>query len=165
LAGSGDAPRLEEGAPPARVLDRLDLADVDSERAHGFVLRDGGHGGSGGTFVRRAGFAGGSGGEAIDAGRTVLESIRFEIARDPTRPSYLVVRSMTGARSRVLVSIDGSAEKEVEIYAPGAGLFHDQIVSELPPGATRARVAIRVVPEPAGSAPLLFAHVFSIGSP
>jgi hypothetical protein len=165
LAGSGDTPRLAPGEQGFRVLDRLDLADIDSERAHAFAVRDGSHGGSGGTFVRRAGFAGNEGSEVIDAGRTVLESMRFEIGRSAMEPALLVVRSLTGARARVLVSIDGAAEREIEIYSPGAGLFHDQIVSELPPGGARAKVALRVVPEPAASAPLLFAHVFSIESP
>jgi hypothetical protein len=158
LAGSGDVPRLEgEGV---RVVDRLDVADVRSERAHGFRWWNPERGADAGTFARRAGFSGRPGDEAIDGGRTVLGGVAMELARDPDSPAALVLRTPSGVRQRLLVSVDGGPASGVEVYAPGAGEFHEQVVARIPPGTDRARVEIRVTPEAAGSAPLILAHVF-----
>jgi hypothetical protein len=84
----------------------------------------------------------------------------MELARDPALPAALVLRTPAGVRQRLLVSVDGGPETGVEVYAPGAGDFHEQIVARIAPGTDRARVELRVTPEAAGSAPLILAHVF-----
>jgi hypothetical protein len=160
LAGSGDAPRL--GAPGSRVVDRLDVADPTSERVHRFRWRNDERGADAGSFVRRAAFAGLPGDEAIDAGRSVFGEVEFELARDALSAASVVLRTPGGIRQRVLVSVDGGAERAVEIYAPGGGTFHEQSVAALPAGGGAARVRIRLVDEAAGSAPLVLMHVFAL---
>jgi len=71
-----------------------------------------------------------------------------------------VLRTPTGVRQRLLVSVDGGLESPVEVYGPGAGGFHEQAVASIAPGSTAAHVAVRVTPEAAGSAPLILTHVF-----
>jgi hypothetical protein len=159
-ARSGDAPR--SGGTGARTIDRLDVADPESESAHGFAWRNRDRGGDAGSFVRRAGFAGRPDDEVVDGGRTVFGEVEFEIARDPSEPAALVVRTVTGFRQRLLVSVDGAPEREVEVYAPGAGLFLEQPVAVVSPGAGRARARIRVSDEAASSSPLILAHVFAL---
>ena len=158
LAGSGDRPRL--GGPGARIVDRLDVADIASEQAHDFRWSNAEHGGDAGTFVRRASFAGTPGDEAIDGGRTVFGAVEFTVARDPASPAAVVVRCPTGVRQRVHASVDGGEEREVEIYSPGAGGFHEQAVAQLAPGAGTARIRLRLTEEAAGSAPMILTHVF-----
>jgi len=160
LAGSGDWPRI--GGEGARVVDRLDVADPDSEREHRFTWRNGERGADGGSFLHRAAFVGHPEDEALDGGRTVLQEVDFEIARDPAQTAALVMRTPSGVRQRVLVAVDGGAEQAVEVYAPGAGLFHEQAVAAVPPGTGRARVRIRLVEEAADSAPLLPVHFFCL---
>jgi hypothetical protein len=160
LAGSGDRPRL--GGPGARVVDRVDVADPASERAHRFTWRNGERGADAGSFVRRATFAGVVGDEIIDAGRSVFGEVQFDLARDPMSPVSVVARTPGGIRQRTLVSVDGGAEQPVEIYAPGGGFFHEQQVADIPSGRGTARVRIRLVEEAAGSAPLVLTHVFAL---
>jgi hypothetical protein len=160
LAGSGDRPRL--GGPAARLVDRVDVADTESERAHRFAWRNGERGADAGSFVRRASFAGSPGDEVIDAGRSVFGEVQFDLSRDPVSPVTVVARSPGGIRQRTLVSVDGGAEQAIEIYAPGGGIFHEQQVATVPPGRGVARIRIRLVEEAAGSAPLVLTHVFAL---
>ncbi len=168
FVGTGDQPRLgapEPGAPQGaswRVVDRLDVADVDSERAHEFTQRTPEHGADSGSFARRTGFVGRPDDTAFDGGRTIFGEVTFTLERHPIAPAEIVVRTMSGARQRLLVSIDEEPERRVEVYAPGTGLFHEQGVGIVAPGPGRARVRLRVVPEAADSAPLLLLHVFGV---
>lgn len=169
LAGSADRPRFSprdsSGVAPAplRVVDRLDVADLASERAHDFQWTNREHGGDAGTFARRAGFAGGTpGDEAIDGGRTIFGEASFQVARAADGPTLVVARTVSGARERLFVSIDGGEERQLEMYAPGAGLFHEAEIGVIPPGSGRARIRLRLVPEAAESAPLILAHLFAL---
>jgi hypothetical protein len=163
LAGSGHEPRLlEEGAGAGRVLDRLDVADVTSERAHRFRARQPERGAGAASFARRSAFADGDEAEAIDGGRTIFGEIDFEIARSPQRLALLVARTVTGVRQRLLVSVDGGPEEPVLFYRSGAGRFYDQALVTLAPGAGAAVVRVRVSPAAASSAPLILFHLFSL---
>jgi len=167
LADSGDGPRLPI-APPGpgtwSVVDRVDVADPDSEAAHAFRHDDAGLGGSGGSFVRRLAFAHDPA-EIVDGLRTVLGGVSFETARSPARPAALVLRTLSGVRTRLIVTVDDGPDEPVELYAPGAGRFHDQIVAAIPPGTGAASVRVRRIDEPAGSAPLVLGHVFVVERP
>lgn len=167
LAGGADAPRLPLEAPDDdgwSVVDRLDVADPDSEAAHRFRFEDRGLGGSAGSFVRRAGFVHDPT-EIVDGLRTVLGSVSFEVERAPFAPTALVVRSLTGVRQNVWIRVDDAEPEPVEIYAAGPGRFHDQIVAAVAPGSGPARIRISLIDEPAGTAPLVLAHIFVVERP
>jgi hypothetical protein len=157
LAGAGDVPRAVGAG--ARVVDRLDVADVRSERAHAFAGNDGEPGASAGTFLRRAAFAPGD--EAIDGGRTLLREARFALARDPAATATVIVRTPGGVHIRALVSVDGGPWERVEIRG-AAGRFHEQAVARIAPGEGRAEIRLRVTDEAAASAPLVLTHVFAV---
>jgi len=159
-AGSGDAPHLS-GGRDWRVVDRLDVADPDSERAHRFRFDQGGQGGNAGGLLRRAPFADDPA-EIVDGARTVLGGVSFEIGRAGEGATALVVRTVAGLRERVHVTVDGGDAFPVEIHGTPSGVFHDQVIATIAPGAGPARVTIRVVDKPTASAPLVLAHVFTV---
>lgn len=158
LAGSGDAPGAASFAG-ARVVDRVDVADPDSERAHNFRFRDGEHGAQPGSFWRRAAVDGGE--EILDGGRTIFAEARFEIARDPLTDARLVVRTVSGLKQLALVSVDEGPERPVELVAPDGGEFHEQAIAHVLSGSGRCRVRIRVAPQPL-SGPLVLCYVFAV---
>ncbi len=163
LAGAADRPRAaSDSANSRRVWDRLNVAELGSERAHRFRFTNAEHGADPGSFARRASFAGRPGVEAIDGGRTIFEEATFELERPTIGLAHVVLRTMSGARQRILVSIDGEPERRVEVYEPGSGSFHEQSVGTLSAGTGRAAVRLRVHPEAAESAPLLLLHVFCV---
>ncbi len=163
LARSAEEPRLlDEGVAAGRVLDRLDVADVTSERTHRFRAQQPERGAGAASFARRSAFADGGEFEAIDGGRTIFGEIDFEIARSTERPALLVARTVTGVRQWLLVSVDGGLEEPVFLYRSGMGRFHDQALVTLAPGAGPAAVRVRVSPEAASSAPLILFHLYSL---
>jgi hypothetical protein len=163
LAGSGDAPLLAPaGVAAMRVVDRLDVADPASERAHAFHARERERGARSGSFVRRG--PAGASAEILDAGRSVTGDVRFEIARDPFARTWLTARTVAGLKQTVRVSIDGGADREVELGAAGSAAFHEAVLGELAPGPARARV--RIAPAPAlPGGPLVLCHLFTVAGP
>jgi hypothetical protein len=162
-ARSGDAPRVvgPDGEAP-RTVDRLDVADVASETAHRFRWDDGERESGASTFVRRADFPRFPGDEVVDGGRTVFHEATFELETSLGEPTALVVRTVSGVRQRLLISVDESPDREREVYAAGTGRFHDAVIATIPPGEGPVRIRLRVRPDAASSAPLVLAHVFSL---
>ncbi|MEZ5066491.1 MAG: hypothetical protein R3B81_17315 [bacterium] len=160
-AGSGDLPAATSVAGFANpdLVDRLDVADVDSESAHSFAWTNGEGGGDAGSFVRRAPVDSDPN-PITDGGRSFLDTVSFEVARAPLRPATLLVRSVSGVTQVVDITIDGRPSDRVEIRAPGAGRFHEQAIATLERGTEPARVTLRVVGEFAP--PLILAHVFVV---
>jgi hypothetical protein len=97
-AGSGERP-LRDHAGWA-IVDRIDVADLDSEAAHGWTGALGERGI--GDPAARWSFVGreaGAHGLVLDGGRTIRGGVeRFAIAIDPARPVQLVLRT-GGART------------------------------------------------------------------
>jgi len=161
-AGSGDRPRLAalEGRG-YELIDRVDVADVDSEAAHSFRWSNGSRGGDAGSFVRRAPV--GAGTEPItDGGRSVFHEVELELERAPFARTAVILRTVTGLRQLVHVSVDGGPEKGLELYEAGSGRFLDLPVAEIAPGTGRARLRIRLEERAAESSPLVLAHIFSV---
>jgi hypothetical protein len=88
-------PRLHgpgEGRESWRVVDRVDVADLASERAHAYADS----GGNGETVVRELGFAltpEEDRAAAIDGGRDVNGPARFTLRAEPGAPAMLVLRT------------------------------------------------------------------------
>ena len=133
-----------------RVVDRIDVADLASERAHGYRGRLGRR--STGDPTARWSVVGrevGATGLVLDGGRTIRgggES--FVIAIDPARPSRLVLRTggqpsypfhETIANPVTLRVLDGDdRELATAILAPPVGPFVE-VAFELPAGVTTVR--------------------------
>ncbi len=154
LAGSGDAPAA---GPGARVVDRVDVADAASERAHAWRERGRERGASGGSFVRR-GAAAPAGAEIVDGGRVLLGEATFEVARDPVADARLVLRLAGGRGGRVVVAVGDGPPQDVELAA-AATPFHEQAVARIPHGTGRVRVRL-AAPAGAPTLPLYLCHAF-----
>jgi hypothetical protein len=74
-----------------RVVDRVDVADLDDERAHRWVA-----GGTQATLLHRET---GAAGLLLDGGRTLAGDAQFRITVDPAKPMRLVLRT-GGARAQ-----------------------------------------------------------------
>ncbi len=156
LAGSGDAPA---SAPGARVVDRVDVADAASERAHGWRARGRERGADGGSFVRR-GAAVPAGAEIVDGGRVLLGDASFEVARDPVADARLVLRTAGGRGGFVTIAVGDEAPRDVEL-APAATPFHEQEVARIPHGTGRVRIRL-AAPRGAPTLPVYLCHAFVV---
>lgn len=111
--GAKDAPRgaaAELGARGLRVVDRLDVAYLPDESAHGWRLwRKGELLGRGSDLLRYCGYAGDAGLPIIEGGRTVVERCDFTVrGLTPGKPLWIVRRS-TGPCAAAVVSVNGTA--------------------------------------------------------
>lgn len=105
LLGSGESP----WTPAAEIVDALDVADLDSEAAHGYELlgaRDGEQ-----SIVKGASAAGNP---TLDAGRTARRTERFWLDLQGGGGETLIARLATAA------SALGEASIEIEFFMNGA---------------------------------------------
>ncbi len=128
LYGSGETPPLT--SPSRRVVDELDVADVDSERAHGY-------GGLAPSPLPRADLHRLRREERfiLDGGRPLASGDRATLAAEPGRPAALSSRFVAPHGARVEVRWNGAAHR-VDL-PPGPG-FREWTL-ELPAGAVAAR--------------------------
>ncbi len=107
--GSGERPWSSAGEPK----DTLDVADLESERAHGYELL----GAAAGEQLARVGEAPDNR-PVVDGGRTKRARERFSI-RIPAGATALVARVEAEATARARVSFDGAAIGTLDV--PGEG--------------------------------------------
>lgn len=151
--GSAESPLRPELAR-RDLLDRLDLADLASERDHRWRERDGGSRDR--NVIGRHTF---EGRPVADGGRVLTTSATFTLV-DPnsvTAGRALVLRTSPGAQGTV--QIGGSRRP---IAASGAG---DDFVELLFPIPDQARGAIDVTLEAAAGAPLPLYSIWLLGAP
>lgn len=133
------------GEPQWRVVDRLDVADLDSERTHGYR----GPEASPPTVVRDMAFAPKGlpvpGAHAIEGGRVVDGSVRFTAAFDPERAARLVLRA--AAPREVTLRVRAGAWEGTLTVPRGETAFREPWV-ELPAEvfAPEERVELTVEP-------------------
>jgi hypothetical protein len=116
------------------ITDRVDIADVDSERAHDWHGRMGRRHFADPTarwsFVERETI---SQGLVIDGGRTIRDGgERFSIALDPAKPARVVIR--TGGQ-RAYLPFHESIEKPITLRLLGEGKVLGELVVAPPDGA------------------------------
>jgi hypothetical protein len=141
--GSGALPRIKLGSD-AKVLDEIDVADLESEKAHGYAL----FGGSDHDNVATLSFPPRTGQEEdespfeiADGGRLRRRLDRFVASFQPGRPAKLVLRVSAEQEMELLVSVAGAdvgstripggewVEREVQLPAIGE---HDAAVEIFP---------------------------------
>jgi hypothetical protein len=94
--GTGERPLVDHAG--WAIVDRIDLADRDSEAAHGWAGALGAVAGAPPAQRSMIGREVGAQGLILDGGRTIRGGERFTLALDPARPARLVLRT-GGARS------------------------------------------------------------------
>lgn len=166
-AHTGERP-LDEHAGWAMV-DRVDVADLASERAHGYRAELGRRGfGDPTARWSMVGRAVDAHGLVLDGGRTIRGGAeRFAIARDPHKPVRLIVRgggsagypyhdTITGPVALVATDADTGAVLARATLPPPRGPFAE-VALELPAGPT---TAIAIASERA--APYRVFHYFAL---
>ena len=118
LAGSGDTIHNAELLLKLRgytCVDRLDVADVASERAHGYRVDIGGSARVPKTFLMCGTVAGADGSAlVIDAGRCVALSESWQAAVTPHRDTIVAMRSLCVAEDRLAKAVTGQSDAWVE---------------------------------------------------
>jgi hypothetical protein len=158
-AGSGERPHGADGAA-ARVIDRLDVADPGSERAHRFRIDRGEALAPRASFLRSASAPDGE--VVLDGGRVLAGGVRFELARDPIAPGALVLRTVAGAPQRLRVTVDGEPPREILLGDGEPGTFAETAAARIPPGKGRASIRIQPSPGIGGGGTWLLAHAFAV---
>lgn len=126
LLGSAEAPALDASAPYT-LIDRVDVADLESERAHGYQL----HGGTQRqNYVARSG-------ERLDGARSERHRDDFELVLAPH--GALVLRVAADTPTTLSVHIDA---RRLEVSVP-ASSWHEALL-ELPSELAAGRRAISV---------------------
>jgi len=144
----GNQPRWHgraAGRPGWEVVDRVDIADLSSEREHGYLGETAGEP----TVVRNLGFAKRFSAEkplsAMEGGRDILGPVEFQIRVHPGVPALLVLRSASLRPAQAVVHV-GDWSKPLEI-PQGEILFREPALL-LPPEvldqAVSGRLRIRV---------------------
>lgn len=146
--GTGDRPRAMSNE--WRLVDRVDVADLASERAHAWEGALGVRGPSAPTtkwsFVARDVTVRGL---LIDGGRTIRgRREAFTISRDPAKPTRLVLRTGGGAASEqdvitkpvtLRIAIDGAPVGALEVPVPSGKMTEVELELPVGPGT---RIAI-----------------------
>lgn len=141
--GSGASPTLDVGS--RQLIDELDVADLESEADHGYVL---------GPASARDNVLEARGGR-YDAGRGQRIREEFRIGVEPD--GILVVRLSTGAAAELTVSVSGRAVTD-EPLRVGPGDFQELVVS-LPGSGERGRARVELL----SNQPLTLLHYWSFG--
>ncbi len=152
--GSAEAP-LRPDLARRDLLDRLDLAELASERAHGFREADGGARER--NVIGRHRFAGRP---VVDGGRVVITSARFSLT-DPgelTAGRALIVRTEPGATGSLIIA---GVRHSLAGRSDDTGGFSELLF----PVPDRAHGEIEVTVEAAAGAPLPLYSVWLLGAP
>ncbi|MDB4954288.1 MAG: hypothetical protein JWO36_1857 [Myxococcales bacterium] len=142
-AHTGERPLLEH--PGWAVVDRIDVADLASERAHGWVGRIGrrrfGDPTARWSVVERETFGVGL---VIDGGRTIRDGgERFSVSIDPNKPTRVVIRTggqrAYGFNEAIIEPVTlrllaGDQDLGSVTISPPDGTF-SELTFKLPPGA------------------------------
>jgi hypothetical protein len=124
LLGAGDEPgERPAGVGDWRVVDRLDVADLESEDRHAYRLRQIEVGVSP-IQVLRAGQYAGRGQRMIDGGRTNYGE-RFTLRAEPGKPFVVLMRTISGG-APVDVTGDGAAGR---VELPSSGGWRDIVIA------------------------------------
>ena len=137
-AGSGERPAAAL-APGASVVDRLDVADLESEAGHRYQLEPAGS--IADNLLRRGRVAPGD--RLIsDGGRLVRGSERFRLRGRAGEAATLIARSHQDAAARLRVRF-GADELSLELPATPAGQFSETSIP-LPSQAVREQNLVEV---------------------
>lgn len=138
VLGSGEAPRA---ADPARVRDAVDVADLVSEKEHGYTFPTPA---GGWTMMKILADPADAYQDLFDGGRRIAFSRQETMTLGhlvPSLPAKLVLRSAPDAKARVHVVIDG---KEIDAldFAPKEG-WEERVV-DVPGESVRATIRLEL---------------------
>jgi hypothetical protein len=160
---SDDAPCDATAVPVGhRIVDRLDLADLDEEARHRFRTWQRERGLQLYTPAIRAACASDPQRPFVEGGRLLNGGASMQVTVEPGRQAVVLVRVPGGARLRVLPRWDGSELAPAELSGP-ANQWVEQVVALIPAARVtrpRAELVLEADTRDGADRPLVLCHVW-----
>ena len=135
-----------------RVVDKVDVADLDSERRHGYQskVRVPGSGEANLLLVLSA--ADDPQALYMDGGRTVTGGERMEVRLNAGQPAAVVMRTVTGIAQHFAVLANGKKIATVELPGGPGRQWLERVVGQIAASEVSGRVEIETQPQHFGGA-------------
>ena len=135
-----------------RVVDKVDVADLDSERRHGYQskVRVPGSGEANLLLVLSA--ADDPQALYMDGGRTVTGGERMEVVLNAGQPAAVVMRTVTGIAQHFAVLANGKKIATVELPGGPGRQWLERVVGQIAASEVSGRVEIETQPQHFGGA-------------
>ena len=144
---SGEAIRnrtlLEEGW---RVVDKVDVADLESERRHGYQSKVWVPGSGEANLLLALSAADAPQAVYIDGGRTVTGGERMEVVLHAGQPATVIMRTVTGIAQHFAVFANGKKIANVELPGGRGRQWLELAVGQIPASDVSDRVEIETQP-------------------
>ena len=144
---SGEAIRnrtlLEEGW---RVVDKVDVADLESERRHGYQSKVWVPGSGEANLLLALSAADAPQAVYIDGGRTVTGGERMEVALKAGQPATVIMRTVTGIAQHFAVFANGKKIANVELPGGRGRQWLELAVGQIAASDVSGRVEIETQP-------------------
>ncbi|MDE2705477.1 MAG: hypothetical protein OXI35_10450 [Gemmatimonadota bacterium] len=144
---SGEAIRnrtlLEEGW---RVVDKVDVADLESERRHGYQSKVWVPGSGEANLLMALSATNDPQAVYIDGGRTVTGGERMEVALNAGQPAAVIMRTVTGIAQHFAVVANGKKIANVELPGGRGRQWLELAVGQIPASDVSGRVEIETQP-------------------
>ena len=144
---SGEAIRnqtlLEEGW---RVVDKVDVADLENERRHGYQSAVWVPGSGEANLLLALSAADDPQAVYIDGGRTITGGERMEVALNAGQPAAVIMRTVTGIAQHFAVFANGKKIANVELPGGRGRQWLELAVGQIPASDVSDRVEIETQP-------------------
>ena len=144
---SGEAIRnrtlLEEGW---RVVDKVDVADLESERRHGYQSKVWVPGNGEANLLLALSAADAPQAVYIDGGRTVTGGERMEVVLNAGQPATVIMRTVTGIAQHFAVFANGKKIANVELPGGRGRQWLELAVGQIAASDVSGRVEIETQP-------------------
>ena len=144
---SGEAIRnqtlLEEGW---RVVDKVDVADLENERRHGYQSAVWVPGSGEANLLLALSAADDPQAVYIDGGRTITGGERMEVALNAGQPAAVIMRTVTGIAQHFAVFANGKKIANVELPGGRGRQWLELAVGQIPASDVSGRVEIETQP-------------------
>ena len=134
---------LEEGW---RVVDKVDVADLESERRHGYQSKVWVPGSGEANLLMALSATGDPQAVYIDGGRTVTGGERMEVALKAGQPATVIMRTVTGIAQHFAVVANGKKIANVELPGGRGRQWLELAVGQIPASDVHGRVEIETQP-------------------
>ena len=134
---------LEEGW---RVIDKVDVANLESERRHGYQSKVWVPGSGEANLLLVLSATDDPQAAYIDGGRTITGGERMEVALNAGQPAAVIMRTVTGIAQHFAVVANGKQIAAVELPGGPGRQWLELAVGQIPAADVRGRVEIETQP-------------------
>ena len=134
---------LEEGW---RVVDKVDVANLESERRHGYQSKVWVPGSGEANLLLALSATDDPQAAYIDGGRTITGGERMEVALNAGQPAAVIMRTVTGIAQHFAVVANGKQIAAVDLPGGPGRQWLELAVGQIPAADVRGRVEIETQP-------------------